>query len=429
MLPKAVLSWVGRLVGIAAVVASPLVARAAEASDSPSATGAKDSHEGASAPEPRSGQHLKASATHSHAKTKARKKATHKDAKPAKALKEDGKSDKRNKNDKSDKANDSPEVIAEHASTRSVPKPSKTPLPTVAAAATRPLLAASVRSSDAPPIDKSFAKNVDRGHAAEPRKTPILRASTRIEPTKVTKKAKPPCVNAPVEITRGAEDEAFPLTKCDGSVLPAAVNEISVLVRPGSAVRPQRPIDDATKSDELAPGIKRIDGRLVERIQLVVDHFSKPGKTAQLFVVSGYRPTSKGSFHASGRAIDFRLEGTENTDLVAFCKTLDDTGCGFYPNSSFIHMDVRDAGAGHVAWIDASEPGGKPDYVASWPPPPKQEEADPVKLLARLDELEFLPTEEASEKAHVDAKSDEKPACAAGEEDSAAVVQKKRDEN
>jgi hypothetical protein len=90
---------------------------------------------------------------------------------------------------------------------------------------------------------------------------------------------------------------------------------------------------------------------------------------------------------------------------------------------------VRDAGAGHVAWIDASEPGGKPDYVASWPPPPKQEEADPVKLLARLDELEFLPTEEASEKAHVDAKSDEKPACAAGEEDSAAVIQKKRDEN
>jgi uncharacterized protein YcbK (DUF882 family) len=366
---------------------------------------------------------VKASATHPRAKTKARKKAMHKDAKPAKALKEEGKSEK------SDKANDSSEVIAEHASTRSVPKPSKTPLPTVAAAATRPLLAASVKSCDVPPIDKSFAKNLDRGHAAEPRKTPILRASSRIEPASATKKAKPPCVNAPVEITRGAEDEAFPLTKCDGSVLPAAVNEISVLVRPASAARPERPIDDVTKSDQLAPGIKRIDGRLVERIQLVVDHFSKPGKTAQLFVVSGYRPTSKGSFHATGRAIDFRLEGVENTDLVAFCKTLDDTGCGFYPNSSFIHMDVRDAGAGHVAWIDASEPGGKPDYVASWPPPPKQEEADPVKLLARLDELEFLPTEEASEKAHVDSKTDQKPACAAGEEDSAAVVQKKRDEN
>jgi hypothetical protein len=33
---------------------------------------------------------------------------------------------------------------------------------------------------------------------------------------------------------------------------------------------------------------------------------------------------------------------------------LDDTGCGYYPNADFIHMDVRDPGTGHVAWIDAS---------------------------------------------------------------------------
>jgi hypothetical protein len=67
--------------------------------------------------------------------------------------------------------------------------------------------------------------------------------------------------------------------------------------------------------------------------------------------------------------MDFRIEGVKNEDVVAFCKTLDDTGCGYYPNSSFVHVDVRDPGAGHVAWIDASGPGEAPRYVASWPPP------------------------------------------------------------
>lgn len=55
--------------------------------------------------------------------------------------------------------------------------------------------------------------------------------------------------------------------------------------------------------------------------------------------------------------------------MVAFCKTLADTGCGFYPNSSFVHIDVREPGAGHVSWIDASGPGETPRYVSVWPPP------------------------------------------------------------
>jgi hypothetical protein len=30
-------------------------------------------------------------------------------------------------------------------------------------------------------------------------------------------------------------------------------------------------------------------------------------------------------------------------------------------------MDVRDHGAGHVAWIDVSKPGEAPKYVSAWP--------------------------------------------------------------
>jgi hypothetical protein len=115
-----------------------------------------------------------------------------------------------------------------------------------------------------------------------------------------------------------------------------------------------------------------VDQRLLGRIQALVDHFSRPGLPAKLFIISGYRPASVGSMHSTGRAIDFRVEGARNEDVVAFCKTLADTGCGYYPNSSFVHVDVRDVGAGHVAWIDASGPGETPRYVRSWPPPESQ---------------------------------------------------------
>ncbi len=183
--------------------------------------------------------------------------------------------------------------------------------------------------------------------------------------------AKPaPCAKAPIEIIRGPEIDTFALTKCDGTLAPLAVEHLSVLVRPGGAARPVAPIAELAKKKgaELAAGVHRVDDRLAMRLQALADHFGKAGAPVKLSVVSGYRPTSVGSMHATGRAIDFRLEGAKNEDVVAFCKTLTDTGCGFYPNSSFVHLDVRDPGAGHVSWIDASGPGETPRYVSTWPP-------------------------------------------------------------
>jgi hypothetical protein len=179
-----------------------------------------------------------------------------------------------------------------------------------------------------------------------------------------------PCSKQPVEIVRGPEVERFELMKCDGTVAPLAVEHLSVMIRPGGAARPTAPITELAKKPgpELAHGIRRADPRLIERLQNVVDHFSKAGSPAKLLVISGYRPASIGSMHSAGRAIDFRVDGTKNEDVVAFCKTLGDTGCGYYPNSSFVHIDVRDPGAGHVSWIDASGPGETPRYVSAWPP-------------------------------------------------------------
>jgi hypothetical protein len=205
-----------------------------------------------------------------------------------------------------------------------------------------------------------------------------------------------PCAKAPIEIIRGPEIDTFQLTKCDGTLAPLAVEHLSILVRPGGAARPTAPLADLAKKKgaEIAAGVHRVDERLAIRLQALADHFGKAGAPVKLDVVSGYRPTSVGSMHATGRAIDFRLEGAKNEDVVAFCKTLTDTGCGYYPNSSFVHLDVRDAGAGHVSWIDASGPGETPRYVSTWPPhaastaPEKLEPATAKEPATKLDREE-----------------------------------------
>jgi hypothetical protein len=217
---------------------------------------------------------------------------------------------------------------------------------------------------------KNDAAKVDdakdaKAKPADPKAKPIDAKAAKAAAAKAAT-----CMKDPVEIIRGPEIDTFALTKCDGSLAPLAVEHLSVLIRPGSAARPTMPIADLAKNkgDELARGIHRVDERLALRIQALAEHFGKSGSVVKLSVVSGYRPTSIGSMHATGRAIDFRLEGAKNEDVVAFCKTLTDTGCGYYPNSSFVHLDVRDAGAGHVSWIDASGPGETPRYVTTWPP-------------------------------------------------------------
>ncbi len=227
-------------------------------------------------------------------------------------------------------------------------------------------------SGGEPSRDEDLAELVARIRGQAPGK--LVRASHAFVP---------PCAKEPVEIVRGPEIERFELTTCDGSVAPLAVERLSVLARPGGAARPTAPAEDLAKKFgvDLAPGIRRVDPRLVMRLQSIVDHFGRPSVPVKVSVVSGYRPSSVGSMHASGRAIDLRVEGARNEEVVAFCKTLPDTGCGYYPNSSFVHIDVRDAGAGHITWIDASGPGERPNYVAEWPPKPVESPLERASLI------------------------------------------------
>jgi hypothetical protein len=182
------------------------------------------------------------------------------------------------------------------------------------------------------------------------------------------KAPKPPCLREAVHLDRFEEKQSFSLLTCEGTPAPFAIEHLSIMARPGGAPVPPEGVEVLAKrkGDIVAPGIKRLDSGLLERLQAVVDKL-RPKAAANLSVISGYRPASKGSLHAEGQAIDFSLAGASNVELVDACKTLDDTGCGFYPNSSFIHMDVRPKGAGHVSWIDASGPGEDARYVSAWP--------------------------------------------------------------
>ncbi|HQP36012.1 MAG TPA: DUF882 domain-containing protein [Polyangiaceae bacterium] len=121
---------------------------------------------------------------------------------------------------------------------------------------------------------------------------------------------------------------------------------------------------------------RQIDPRLVAVLTQFSDHFG--GRPLE--IVSGFRPHSAGqhtthSNHNLGKALDFAIRGVSNQALRDFCHTLRDVGCGYYPNSSFIHVDVR---TGSARWVDESGPGEPPRYSSvngvkqpSRPPTPR----------------------------------------------------------
>jgi hypothetical protein len=65
------------------------------------------------------------------------------------------------------------------------------------------------------------------------------------------------------------------------------------------------------------------------------------------------------SNHNVGKAIDFRVAGVPNEVLRDYCRTLKNVGVGYYPNSTFVHLDAR---ATPTFWIDYSRPGEPPRY-------------------------------------------------------------------
>jgi hypothetical protein len=101
-----------------------------------------------------------------------------------------------------------------------------------------------------------------------------------------------------------------------------------------------------------------IDDRLIELIARTSDEFG--GRAVR--IVSGYREMSyaPGSKHKVGQAFDFSIPGVPNASLKDYLRSLPDVGVGFYPNSTHVHLDVRDK---PTYWVDYSAPGERPMYA------------------------------------------------------------------
>jgi uncharacterized protein YcbK (DUF882 family) len=102
------------------------------------------------------------------------------------------------------------------------------------------------------------------------------------------------------------------------------------------------------------------DPRLIELVGIVSNHFG----SRRIEVISGFRPFSPTQYtahsnHNIGHALDFRVVGVPNEVLRDYCRTLKDVGVGYYPNSTFVHLDVRSSPG---FWIDFSRPGEPPRY-------------------------------------------------------------------
>ncbi len=99
----------------------------------------------------------------------------------------------------------------------------------------------------------------------------------------------------------------------------------------------------------------RLEPRLVRLLVSISDAFG--GRP--LRIVSGYRTTSfyQDSRHKLSHAVDLSIPGVPNEVLRDYLRTLPKVGVGYYPNSSFVHFDVREYSA---YWVDYAGPGEKP---------------------------------------------------------------------
>ena len=143
-------------------------------------------------------------------------------------------------------------------------------------------------------------------------------------------------------------------------------------INPNARVRLARFLRDRGNGE-----VKRPNVRIMRVLADLADHFN--GRT--ILVMSAYRSAanggSKSSRHATGEAIDIRVEGVPNEVLRDYCLTLTKVGVGYYPRSSFIHVDIRPEAA---YWVDWSRPGEPPLYLPPGDTPEQYDAGAPTAV-------------------------------------------------
>ncbi len=167
------------------------------------------------------------------------------------------------------------------------------------------------------------------------------------------------CSKRVVEILAGKESGTFALARCDGSASAEGVDQLSLLARPNGVSRPKASLATLEKvqGPDLAPGIRRVDPRLVEKLELVAEQFRKPGESEHIVLGPGGMATpSAGSPRTTVRTLDFRVEGVSGRAVTSFCKALPDTDCAPSPRGAFVRMGIHAASEAHVADADPLTP-------------------------------------------------------------------------
>lgn len=203
----------------------------------------------------------------------------------------------------------------------------------------------------------------------------------------------PPAVTVVRRHRHGLEQLRMPLLACDGRPSEDAQLALSLLARARTVERaPTVEAMQAWREAEgdpelLAEGVHRIHPGLLERLQRVGETFDP----SPIEIVSGYRPESaERSRHHHGRALDIVVQGVAREALRDLVATFPQTGVGWYPNSTFVHIDVREESA---YWVDLSGPGERPRYVRGAAPPLAEQVAEPsVERLERAEAPVQAPT-------------------------------------
>jgi hypothetical protein len=152
------------------------------------------------------------------------------------------------------------------------------------------------------------------------------------------------CLKRPVEIVAGKETATLALAECDGTASTLGVAQVSVLMRPSGVAKPKEPLAELAKGSgiELAPGIRRVDPRLVEKLEQVADHFRKDGRRESIVLLPiSAAAAGPASTPALVRAANFRIEGVGSEGVAVFCKTLSDVDCSRRPRAKIVHIEVR----------------------------------------------------------------------------------------
>jgi len=205
-------------------------------------------------------------------------------------------------------------------------------------------LAGAAHAASAPPDSSALAApSTSTARSKEPLNSAPVRRSRGASAGKSARK------NQPVELVHVNRHESMQLRMRDAA---------------GKPIRGQQKRFDRFLRCHYTGVQHAMNPRLISLIYRTGRHW--PGHRVE--VVSGYRhpKVSKNprSPHMKGLACDFRVVGVSNQELRDYLRrNFEKVGVGYYPNSSFVHLDIR---KDHSAfWIDYSGPGERAIYSSA----------------------------------------------------------------